>query len=381
MKSKIKILLTSEYGHLTGGGQRSILLLLERLDREKYDPVLLCREGGELLKEAEARGIETRIIEPYSLRSFHVIKIVKAFQDLSRLVKEEDVKLIHTDSPRWTFYLGIIARARKMPLIYHVRVSTPEPKLYERWLYFLSAKIIAVSQSARKRFEGFPKADNKVEVIYNAVDTKEFNPACDGLRVRKELGISDELLVGLIGEISSVKGEEEFLRAAAKVVEKSPHVRFIIVGKADQSFRDDLGNLIGRLSLKTFVSIYPARQDMPDVMAALDVLVNASRLEGFSRVILEAMASGKAVIATEVGGNPEAVDHNTTGILVPPKNPEGLAAAILELADNPQRRKGMGLAGRKKVEDYFSMDAQIKKIEAVYEHVCQGGPVLKGLKV
>jgi glycosyltransferase involved in cell wall biosynthesis len=369
MSKKIKILYTSVFGGLTGGGQQSILLLLKHLDREKYQPVLVSSEGGELCEAAKAMGIFTVVQAPYGLRSLNFIRIARTLKDLKKLVIEQGIDLIHTDSPRWTFYLGIIAGSLKIPLVYHARVATPEPGFYERIIYAISSKVIAVSGFVAKRFGSFPKAGQKVDVIYNAVDTQAFSPQRDGSGLRGELGIGREVLVGLIGQLSPNKGGKEFLQAAAEVAESYRDVRFVIIGDDAGGYQRELEDLVRQLSLERSVAFCPPRRDMPGTMAALDLLVNASHLEGFSRVIVEAMASGKAVVATRSGGNPEAVLDNVTGILVPVKDPASLAQAILLLAEDEQRRHGMGLAGRKYAQEHFSVDAQIKRIENLYEQL------------
>jgi glycosyltransferase involved in cell wall biosynthesis len=297
----------------------------------------------------------------------NALRIQKSFRDLRQLVEREEINLIHTDSPRWTFYLGSIGKSLKIPVVYHARVSTPEPALYERRIYYLSTKVIAVSEFAKKRFDRFPKADQKVDVIYNAVDTQRFNLQCDGSRLRSELGIGQEIVIGMAGRITPSKGQKEFLEAAAKVIPDLPNAKFVIIGEENaDGYRSELEEMVRQLSLKGFVHLCPFRQDMPATMAALDILVNASHSEGFSRVIIEGMASGRPVIATETGGNSEAVLNDVTGLLVPPKDPDRLAQAILTLGTDEQLRQRMRIAARERAEKLFSVDAQIDKIETLY---------------
>ncbi len=369
MSKKIKVLYTSELGSLTSGGQRSLLLLLDRLDREKYQPILISREDGDLPRETKAKGIFTVVKAPQCLRSMNIVEIFKTFKSFKALVKEQEIDLIHTDSPRWTFYLGIIAKSLKIPIVYHARVSTPEPGFYEWIIYSVSTKVIAVSEFAKKRFVGFSKADQKVGVIYNVVDTEKFSPQCNGSNLRGELGINNEVLIGVVGEITPNKGHKEFLQAAAKVTKDYLNVKFVIIGEDKDGYVPELKQLIEQLSIESYVVLLPARRDMPETIAALDILVNASYMEGFSRVIIEAMASGKAVVATDVGGNLEAVWNGETGILVEPQNPGQLTRAILTLARDEQQRVNMGEAGRKRVEGHFSLDTQIARIEAIYSQL------------
>lgn len=369
------ILFTSLSGQMLGGGQRSLLLLLERLDRKKFRPLLVCPSTGDLVEKAEKQGIETEIIKMGRIKSPNVFSTASTVFQLRSLVKNKKIDLIHADSPRQAFYTGRAAKSTGTPLIWHVRVSNPEKKTFEKYLFHRAHKVIAVSKAASQRFQGFESAQEKVVVIYNGVDLTEFSPQQPDSRLREEFEIEkDWILVGTLGQLIPGKGQNVFLKAAAQVLKQTPKVKFMIVGEGNQEYRRKLEDLSAGLSLSGKVIFTGFREDIPRIMNALDIVVlpSTTHLEGLSRVIIEAMASSKPVIATNSGGNPEAVEDGITGILTPPEDFRALAESILDLIREETKRKRMGEAGRKRAEKLFRIEKTISQIEKVYEEIlCQ----------
>lgn len=369
------ILYTSLSGQMLGGGQRSLLLLLGRLDRKKFKPFLACPSEGGLIEKAENQGVETQIIKMGRIKSPNIISTAAAVFKFRRLITSKNIDLIHTDSPRQAFYAGRAARFTGTPLIWHVRVSTPEKKSFEKFLFNHAHKVIAVSKAASQRFQGFESAKEKVVVIYNGVDLTEFTPQLPDSHLREEFEIEkDWILVGTLGQLIPGKGQDVFLKAAAQVVKQTPKVKFMIIGDGNQSYRQKLEDLSKDLGLLEKVVFTGFQEDIPRIMSLLDIAVlpSTTHLEGFSRVIIEAMATSKPVIATNSGGNPEAVEDGTTGTLIPPLDPNSLAESILDLIKDEAKRNRMGEAGRKRAEKLFSIENNISQIEKVYEEfLCQ----------
>jgi glycosyltransferase involved in cell wall biosynthesis len=256
-----------------------------------------------------------------------------------------------------------------------VRVSTPEKKSFEKFLFNRAHKVIAVSKAASQRFQEFESAQEKVVIIYNGVDLTEFTPQPPDSQLREEFGIEkDRILVGTLGQLIPGKGQDVFLKAAAQVIKQTPEVKFMIVGDGNQFYRQKLEDLSKDLGLSGKVVFTGFREDIPRITSLLDisVLPSTTHLEGLSRVIIEAMASSKPVIATNSGGNPEAVEDGITGILVPPEDSHSLAESILDLIKDETKRNRMGEAGRTRAEKLFSIENNISQIEKIYEELlCQ----------
>jgi glycosyltransferase involved in cell wall biosynthesis len=219
-----------------------------------------------------------------------------------------------------------------------------------------------------------------IEVVHNAIDVQDWDrrPGEGGTSLREELGVpASRPIVGLVGRLNQVKGQREFLLAADLVARAHPDAVFLLIGIIRPTspwaplagyFRE-VEALTRRPSLRGRVVLTGWRTDLPRVMASLDILVQPSRRETFGRVLIEAMASQKPVVATRVGGMPEIVVHGETGLIVPPEDPSALAEAILELLQDPARRHAMGEAGRRRVESHFDFAHRLRRIQSIYEDV------------
>jgi glycosyltransferase involved in cell wall biosynthesis len=256
-----------------------------------------------------------------------------------------------------------------------VRVSTPEKRSFEKYLFNHAHKVIAVSKAASQRFDGFALAQEKVAIIPNGVDLTEFVPQQPDRRVKEEFNVEEEgILVGTLGQLIPGKGQEVLLKAASLVLKKIPKVKFMIVGEGNSAYREKLEELSKKLGLSGTIVFTGFREDIPRIMNMLDIVVlpSTTHLEGLSRVIIEAMASSKPVIATNSGGNPEAVEDGATGMLVPPEDPNRLAESILILIKDKTKRNQMGEAGRKRAEKLFNIEKNVFRVEKVYEELlCQ----------
>ena len=236
-------------------------------------------------------------------------------------------------------------------------------------------RILAVSEAVKqvlcKSGRIFPE---KIEVIHSAVDLDDFDPALDGRPVRGELGLpAGAPVVGVIGSLRFVpghlKGGMELLAAARTVIAACPQTRFLIVGAVDRELfrRAADPSVVDRFIFTGF------REDVPRMMAACDLIASSStRLEGLASVLREALAMKKPVVATDVGGNRELVVPDQTGLLVPPGDPEALARAIITLQQNPELAASLAAAGRKLVEEEFSLTARVERVEGLYYRAVAG---------
>ena len=206
---------------------------------------------------------------------------------------------------------------------------------------------------------------NKCGTIYNGVDLDRFHPALSRYR-RASVGWNDKHIVfGIVGNFSPSKRHSDFVKAAALIRVRNPDARFVMLG-ADYGLRER-NSEPDRSERPSFeISYRGERAAFAAVLAALDIYVCTSSSEGFSNVLLEAMACGKPVIATGVGGNPEAVIDGDTGFVVPVGIPHEIAAAAETLVHDPLRRREMGMRGRRRVEDNFSLQKMTRATEQLY---------------
>lgn len=363
------ILYLANSGEIFGGGQISLMGLIKGLNRMKFHPLVLCPAEGSLVDELNKMSVETQIIRMETLRNLNIFSWMRTINRLIQIIQRRKIDLIHSNGSRPTIYGGIAARLTKIPLIWHVRIADSD-RLLDKLLAKLAVRIIVVSKAVGRRFNWLKDKENKVAVIYNGIDLEKFNPAVNGEKIRKEFHLSlDTPLVGIVGRLDWYKGHQYFLQAAKKVAEAIPDTHFLIVG--DGEYRERLENLRKELGLNENVIFTGNREDIPQILADIDIFALSSVSEGFGRSAAEAMACAKPVVATKVGSLPEVVDDGITGSLVLPRNPNALAEAIITLLQNKEKAQRMGQAGRKRVEKMFSLQQNIRQTGEIYEEILQ----------
>jgi glycosyltransferase involved in cell wall biosynthesis len=209
----------------------------------------------------------------------------------------------------------------------------------------------------------------KIHVIYSGTDTARFHPGVDRQRIRTELGLSpDHYLITQIG-IRSWKGNDDTLEALRLIAEQVPRARLLFVG-ANARKKEILRKKAATRGLTDRVSVLLYREDVPEILAASDVCVDASYAGlGITGTLREALAVETAVIGTDLEGNPELIEDGETGLLVPPRNPEALANALLRLIEHPDLAKAIAHAGRERVVATFSQEVKVLRTEALYRRL------------
>jgi glycosyltransferase involved in cell wall biosynthesis len=241
-----------------------------------------------------------------------------------------------------------------------------------------SSRVVVMSDAIAAMFRGpdgcLPR--NLVK-LHDGVDLQVFRPGRDGMRVRRELGIPDgTALVGTVSRLDPWKGVDVFLQAAARVVREAPSVRFLVCGgeiPGHQGYEADLRRQAAALGLGRAVLFAGWRYrhlDIPDVYAALDVSVQCPvHPEPYGLANIEAMACATPIVAVAEGGPVELCVHGETALLVPPRNPDAIAEAVLALLRNPEKGTSMGAAGRRRAEELFDRRDCVKALESLYNEV------------
>ena len=357
------ILVVSNHGAIVGGGELSLMDLLRGLDRDRWAPVLVVPEEGEVAARARDLELPVHVIPLPSLRrpGLTVARSVKA---LARLARAADAALIHGNGSRAMDYAGVAGRLAAQPVLWHVRVADSDG-LVDRALGALASLIIATSRAVAHRFT---RARGKVRLVPNGLDLKRFAPRPPSAFLRAALGVPPSAPVAVsVGRHVPEKGYRHLVNAAALVERTRSGVHWILVG--DGELRSGLEAQARRLGLASGVHFTGSRDDVADVLALADVFVLPSESEGFGRVLVEAMAMGRPVVATTVGGIPDVVVDGATGLLVAPADPAALADAVRALLDDPARAAALGAAGRARAESTFSLGAHVDAVERVYDEV------------
>ena len=373
MKQRILHLITTMS---VGGAEVHLRELLAGLSRAKYHlEVAFFKEEAQ-----EARPMRGDF-EALGLRVHDLGGVGRAnplaWGRLVRLISRGRFDLMHTHLFRADLY-GALA-ARFFPgLVLVNSVHNPED-FYERPAVAALARLaarrqgatVAISQAVADHLTRCLGLNNsQMRLIYYGLEPRKRT----GNDLRREYNIPDQApLVGTVGRLARQKGQAHLIRAMAQVLEKVDQARLLIVGHDDEGLRPALEAEIERLGLGEAVILAGFREEIPDVMAALDVFCLPSLWEGFGLVLLEAMAEARPVVASAVGSIPEVVADGRTGRLVAPGDEGGLARALIDLLGDRERTAALGRAGRMRQQEYFSRQAMVSQTEALYDELLAAG--------
>jgi glycosyltransferase involved in cell wall biosynthesis len=355
------VLIVSNHGDIVGGGEISLLLLLEGLDRAQWRPVVVVPDDGPVAGRCRDLGVPTRVIPLPGIRRFRG-GVIRAVLALKRLITETGAQLLHANGSRAMVYAGAAGLLGGRPVVWHVRVADRDV-LLDRMLAASARRIIVNSRAVARRFSGATAW--RVRCVYNGVDLKRFSPRPPPSGFRQTAGLSGQgPVVVSVGRFVAYKGYDHLLEAARLLQADRPDVEWVIAG--DGELRSELEARCRRLGLDRQVHFLGWRDDLPDVLSLADLFVSPAVGEHFGRVLIEAMAMGKPVVATASGGVPEIVVDGETGVLVAPADPAALAGAVRALLADPARRQRLGQAGRLRAETEFSLAGHADAVGSVY---------------
>ncbi len=361
------ILYCHHYSEISGG-ETSLLELFRHLDRGRFRPILAAPGAGPFANAARALDVEVFPVEYGQLR--RVDLLAKTVRRLREIVRQNGAALLHANGPVTNVPAALAARLSGLPVVWHARTMLVPGEIdLDRLLSPLTSLIIANSDAIRERFRG--RSREKSMTIINGVDVERFHPSIPEGSVRDELDLGpDCVLAGVVGRIAPVKGQRVFIEAAAALIPHYPNLRFILVGAGlfgdEKAYENELRRLVTEQNLEERIVFSGYVRDIRPILAAMDICVVPSESEGCSRVLFEAMALAKPVVGTDTGGTPEVIEDGGTGLLVPVRDTGALAAAIEKLSGDKALRKKMGAAGRRRVEENFTIEAHARKTERAY---------------
>lgn len=369
---------------ILGGAQENTLLTVEGLVRRWGDNVVLITgpalgPEGSLLERARDAGIDVRLV-PSLRRAVNPARDLVAYRALVRLLHEFRPQVVHTHSSKGGI-LGRAAAARVgVPIIVHTihgmpfhtyqnRLANGLYVMAERWAARYTRAYITVADAMTQQAVAAGIAPpEKFTTIYSGMEVEPFlNPPRSRDEVRRELGYGKEhVVVGKIARLFDLKGHEYVIAAAKSVLPRHPNVRFLFVGNGSLRRRSE-GRIrkAGLSDYFQFTGLVPTER-IPELLAAMDVVVHCSLREGLARVLPQALIAGKPVVSYDIDGAREVVLPSRTGYLLPPKSVVELADALSELAADPALRSRLGQTGRALFTDQFRHDRMVKRIREVY---------------
>lgn len=367
-----------------GGSSENTILTVSGLNREKYETYLMSgitrppERGMDDL--ALKLGINLEVI-PELVREIDPSKDLKALMKIYRYIRRYNFDIVHTHTSKAGFIGRIAARLARVPIIIH----TPHGHIYygyfgilksrlfimlEKLVAFFTDRIITLTELGKEEHIKYKIAPpGKFVAIYSGIKLEKYSAASvDVKRKKEEIGIKDDQpVIGCVARLVPVKGHIYLIKAAKIVIDALPDVQFILAG--DGELEMELKEFSRALGIESNIHFLGRRDDIPELLQIFDIFVLPSLNEGMGRVILEAMAAGKPVIATRVGGIPEIVKDGITGILVPPENPDFLAEAIISLIKNRDLGEKFGLEGKMRLDSKFTSQAMVERIEQLYDEL------------
>jgi len=360
------LLVVDQFSRALGGGERIALKLAALLPKYGYRASILT-----FYVDSESTYLKSFPCPVYllPLRRVYDMNALRAAFELKRFLKEKQVQVVQTFFETSDLWAGFVAKAmagtkliwcrrdmgilrgRKHRIAYRIMASLGVPDT-----------VFAVSEQVRQHCIRVDRvAPARVLTVYNGLDLAGWDTTARPARA------SGRFLVSTVGNIRRVKGHDIFIRAAATVTQEFPNVSFSIAGEVlEPDYFNELKELVRELKLTGNVRFDSGVTNLQEYLSAADIFVLPSRSEGFSNAIIEAMAASLPVVATNVGGNAEAVEDGVSGFIVPPEDIAALSDAILRMLSNPAKAEEMGASGRERVKDNFTIDAMVHQITNVY---------------
>jgi len=364
---------------VTAGTERQVLNLARGLDPSRFDVHFAClKRWGDCLEDIEATR---RPLAEYRIDRLYGGNTLRQQLRFARDLRRRRMEVVHT----YGFYTNVFgipaARLAGVPaIVASIRDTgdhlTAAQRRVQRVACRLADHILVNADAIKQRLVEDGYNPDRITIIGNGIMLSRFRPGDGEGRLRRELRLSPgTALVAVFARLSRLKGIEYFLEAAASVAARFPEARFAIVGESrvvqegvviEGDYRRELEAHAARLGLGERVVFTGFRRDAPELMSEVTVSVLPSLSEGLSNAVLESMAAGVPVVATAVGGNPEAVQHGVSGLLVPPRDAAALARAICALLEDRELAARMGEAGRQRVVERFSHERMVRDTEHFY---------------
>lgn len=369
--NKVKTILFLSTSSGPGGAEQVISNLAASLDPAKYRGVLCVFRPGWIQERSQARGVPTYVIPTQGMTDW---RWACRFRDL---LKGEQVDLIHAHEFDANVQGAAVAAYLGIPLVAtvhgkHYFWEKLRRRLAYRWVS-RHATMVAVSEDLKRFIVQNVGIDSaRIPVLYNGVDVPLPPDPADIEACRREMNLPEsDRVIGVVGNLYPVKGHQYLIDAIPAVLGKYPNTSFLFAGRGH--LESDLKQQVNRLGLDKQVHFLGLRQDIPRILALLDVFVLPSLSEGLSMAILEAMMAGRPVIATRVGGNPEIVLDGETGFLVPSKDSHALAESLITLLKDRHLANQFGEKGKRRAEDQFSLQTMVNAYQSLYDECLRAG--------
>ncbi len=383
MNQRTKILYIIDSLNAWAGTEKHLYQLVSGMDKDRYECyVCAFAAADDMRSRFEAIGVN---ILRLPIKNVYGVTALKQGFRLARCMREKEIDVVQTFHFASDFLGTLVAKLSGVPVVISSKrdMGFLNNNVQGRALRLIAPLVnrtICVSNAVKKGLAERKLVDPKKTVVfYNGVDLDEFKIDHRHIAARKQqLGLRPELpVVAIVANPRPIKDLETFIRAGREVLDRNHDTQFIIIGaecfhKGKSSYQTQLEALVTKLDLQERVIFLGARPDVNRILPLADVCMLTSRSEGFSNTIVEYMTAGRPVIATDVGGNREAVVENETGFLAPVQAPERLAELTVNLLTDRALATRMGKAGRKRIEKHFTLRRMVENHQALYNALLSG---------
>lgn len=366
------LLVLDQFPKSLGGGERIVLRLAALLPKYGYRASILT-----FSVHPESAVLQSPPCPIYllPLQRTYDLSALRAALELRRFLKQQRIRIVQTFFESSDLWAGFVTKTMSdAKLIWSRRdmgiLRDSKHHVAYRLMSRIPDKVFAVSEEVRQHCVEVDRIKpSLVETIYNGIDVADWDTVSPPTKT------PGAPVIATVGNIRRVKGHDILIKAAAAVVAQFPEVSFNIAGDVLESgYFAELRTLIGDLNLSDHFHFVGGVDNLREYLSTADIFVLPSRSEGFSNAIVEAMAASLPVVATNVGGNAEAVTDGVSGLIVPPEDPTALAAAITRLLSEPSKAQQMGAAGKKLASEKFTTDAMMHQITLAYASVLRRTP-------
>ena len=352
--------------NLNTGGLEKLVVEFATKPPRNFLPIVFClKEKGELAQEVENSGV--KVLALSKKEGFDTLLIFR----LALLFQKEKISIVHTHNFAAYLYGTLAARVAGVPIVIdteHGVYLSPQirHKVLTKMISPLVNKVIAVSDDVKKAVSSHDYiSESRIVTITNGIDINKYSQRDNAAAKKRELGLSGETeVIGNVARLSPEKDHKTLLEAFSLVSKKVPSVKLVIAG--DGILMEELEIETKELGMEDNVIFLGLRKDVPELLSTFDLFVLSSIREGIPLTILEAMAAGLPVVGTNVGGIGEVVMDGETGFVVPSRDPIALADAIVKILSDKCMAKEMGLKGKKRGIESFSIEQTIRKYEGLY---------------
>jgi glycosyltransferase involved in cell wall biosynthesis len=366
------LLVLDQFPKTLGGGERIVLKLAALLPQYGYRASILTFSA-----HPESAGLQSPPCPIYllPLQRTYGFSALQAALELRRFLRQQQIRIVQTFFESSDLWAGFVTKTMSdAKLIWSRRdmgiLRDSKHHVAYRLMSRIPDRVFAVSEEVRQHCILVDRIESsRVQTIYNGLDLADWETVSQSAKRPGEFAIAT------VGNIRRVKGHDVFIKAAASIVAQFPHASFSIAGEVlEPAYFEELQALIRDLNLSEHFHFAGGVTSLRAYLSAADIFVLPSRSEGFSNAIVEAMAASLPVVATDVGGNGEAVKDGVSGLIVPSEDPAALAAAIAGLLSDPSKAKEMGAAGKKLAAEKFTTDAMMHQITLAYARLLTGRP-------